>query len=178
MTPKQFVPLIACVIAGMLWIFIGQNIVLLNVFAGLLSGGGLPITHFLNSASSPSFQALWLTCIVTTLIWIVTTLRKRPMNSAEVREMQPSWWICATVLVLLGWLYQVMFAVLIWQFSGTAPVQGLQTNYFPVPPEGWAILLILGVVDVALLFWLPTMLATPKNYRFVVPGALKFLGGR
>jgi hypothetical protein len=71
-----------------------------------------------------------------------------------------------------------MFTVLIWQLSGTAPVQGVQTNYFPVPPEGWAILLILVVVDVALLFWLPTMLASPKNYRFVVPGALKFLGGR
>jgi hypothetical protein len=39
-------------------------------------------------------------------------------------------------------------------------------------------LLVLVILDVALLFWLPTMLASPKSYRLVVPGALKFLGGR
>jgi len=47
-----------------------------------------------------------------------------------------------------------------------------------VPPGGWITLLVLVILDVALLFWLPTMLASPKSYRFVVPGALKYLGGR
>ena len=92
--------------------------------------------------------------------------------------MRPTWWICATVLVLLGWFYQLLFIVLIWQLSGTAPVDGLDANYFPVPPGGWITLLVLVIIDVGLLFWLPTMLASPKGYRLVVPGALKFVGGR
>jgi hypothetical protein len=178
MNPKQFIPLIACVIAGVLWIFIGQNYVLLNVLGGLISGGGLPLLTFLDSASSPCFQALWFTCIAVTLIWLFTTTKKSPMNSAEVREMQPTWWICAVVVVLLGWFYLLIFTVLIWQISGTAPVEGVDANFFPVPPGGWLTLLVLVILDVGLLFWLPTMLASPKSYRLVVPGALKFLGGR
>jgi len=178
MKPKQFISLIACVIAGALWIFIGQNFVLLNVLGGLISGGGLDLLQFLDSASSPSFQALWFTCAAVTLIWLFTTTKKSPVNSAEVREMQPIWWICTMVLVLLGWFYQLLFTVLIWQFSGTAPVEGVDTTYFTVPPGGWATLLVLVLFDVGLLFWLPTMFASPKSYRLVVPGALKFLGGR
>jgi hypothetical protein len=178
MKPKQFVPLIACVIAGALWIFIGQDVVLLNVLGGLIGGGGMNLSQYLASASSPSFQALWFTCAAVTLIWLFTTTKKSPMNSAEVREMQPTWWVCAVVLVLLGWFYQLIFTVLIWQISGTAPVEGIEANYFQVPPGGWITLLILVVLDVGLLFWLPTMLASPKSYRLVVPGALKFLGGR
>lgn len=178
MKPTQFALLIACVITGVLWIFIGQNFVLLNLLAAPLSGGGMNLQMYLNSASSPSFQALWFTSIAVTLIWLGSTSKKSPMNSAEVREMRPAWWICATVLVLLGWLYQVVFTVLIWQFSGTAPVEGVDANYFPVPPGGWVTLLVLVVLDVGLLFWLPTMLASPKSYRLLVPGALKTIGGR
>ncbi|MDI9405555.1 MAG: hypothetical protein QM522_02510 [Chitinophagaceae bacterium] len=178
MKPKQFIPLVACVIAGALWIFIGQNFVLLNALGGLIGGGGLPLLQFLESASSPSFQALWFTCVAVTLIWLSTTAKKSPMNSAEVREMQPTWWLCALFLVLLGWVYQLFFAVLKWQISGKAPVEGIDTNYFQVPPGGWITLLALVVLDVGLLFWLPTMLASPKSYRLVVPGAMKFLGGR
>lgn len=178
MKPQQFTLLIACVIAGMLWIFIGQDFVLLNLLAAPFSGGGMNVQTFLSSASSPSFQALWFTCMAVTLVWLMTTTKKSPINSAEVREMRPAWWVCATVLVLLGWLYQVVFTVLIWQFSGTAPVEGVDANYFPVPPGGWATLLVLVVFDVGLLFWLPTMLASPKSYRLVVPGALTVIGGR
>jgi len=178
MSSKQFIPLVACVIAGVVWIFIGQNFVLFNVLGGLISGGGLPLLQFLNSASSPCFQALWFTCIAVTLIWLFTTSKKSPMNSAEVREMQPTWWFCAVVLVFLGWLYLLIFTVLIWQISGIAPVAGVDANFFLVPPGGWLTLLVLVILDVGLLFWLPTMLASPKSYRLVVPGALKFLGGQ
>ena len=134
--------------------------------------------QYLDDSSSPAFQALWFSCIAATLIWLVTTTSKAPMNSAEVRAMRPAWWICATALVMLGWLYQVVFTVLIWQFTGTAPIEGAEITYYPVPAGGWATLLSLAVLDVALLFWLPTMLATPKSYRLVVPGAIKFIGGR
>ena len=136
MKPKQIIRLITCTIAGVIWIFIGQDILLLNILGGLVGGGGMNLSQYLASASSPSFQALWFTSVAVTLIWLLTTTKKRPVNSAEVREMKPTWWICATALVLLGWFYQLLFTVLIWQFSGTTPVEGLDTNYFPVPPGG------------------------------------------
>jgi len=178
MQTRQFIQLITCAAAGALWIFIGQNIVLLNLFSELLNGGGMNLADYLDTASSPSFQALWLTCVSMTLIWLLSTNQKSPSNSAEVREMRPVWWICATVLVILGWTYQLFFTVLKWQLTGDRPVEGLDVNYFPVPAGGWLALLLLVIFDVALLFWLPTMIASPKSYKFVVPGALKFLGGR
>ena len=178
MNPKQFIKLVFCVIVGVIWVFLLQNLFLINALGGLIAGGGMNLPQFLVSASSPSFQALWFTCAAVTLIWLFTTTKKRPVNSAEVREMQPTWWICMTALVLLGWFYQLLFNVLIWQLSGTAPVEGLDAKYFPVPPEGWATLLVLVIFDVGLLFWLPTVCASPKSYRLVVPGAMKFPGAR
>lgn len=178
MKPQQFIRLIACVIAGALWIYLGQDYVLINLLAEPFSGGGMDFTAFLETASSPSFIALWFTCIAVTLIWLTTTSNRSPVNSAEVRKMRRSWWICASVLVFFGWFYQFVFTVLIWQLTGSAPFQGAPGNYFPVPPGGWLTLLVLVILDVGLLFWLPTMLATPKSYKLVVPGALKYQGGR
>ena len=40
------------------------------------------------------------------------------------------------------------------------------------------VVLVFVVLDVALLFWLPTLLASPRSYRFVVPGAVTLFGGR
>lgn len=179
MKPSQFASLVACIIAGITWVYLGQNFVLLSVFGDALTDGGLNPQNLVDSATSPSFQALWLTCLAFTLIWLLSTAKSRPSNSAEVRQMRPTWWVYAVVLVLLGWVYQLVFTVLVWQVRGIAPVEGLPNiKYYPVPPGGWLILLVLVVIDVCLLFWLPTMLASPKSYRFVVPGALKFLGGR
>jgi hypothetical protein len=178
MKTRQITQLVAYVTAGTLWIFIVQNFLLLNVFAELLTGEGMDLIDYLDNASNPSFQALWISCFAMTMIWLSSTSKKRPTNSAEVREMRPVWWISATALVVLGFAYQLFFTVLRWQFSGIAPVEGLGTNYFPVPSVGWIVLILLVIFNVALLFWLPTMLASPKNYKFVVPGALKFLGGR
>jgi hypothetical protein len=51
-------------------------------------------------------------------------------------------------------------------------------NYYPIPPEGWLLLMVFVIIDVVLLFWLPTLLASPRTYRLVVPGAVRLLGGR
>ncbi|WP_457767015.1 hypothetical protein [Cyanobium sp. ULC065] len=163
---------------GLLWVFIGQNWIFLNLFAGLLGGDGLDLNSYLQSGSSPSFTVLWISCIIALLLWLIVTSRARPRNGAEVRRMRPLWWTAATVLVLLGCLYQLFFTVFIWQLQGQSPVEGSAINYFPVPPTGWLVLILFVVIDVALLFWLPTVLGSPRSYRLVVPGAVKLFGGR
>ena len=89
--------------------------------------------------------------------------RKRPLNAKEVLEMQPYWRRIALGLVGLGWLVLIIFH---------------KTSNLKVNTLGTIFLSILVIVDVGILFWFPTMLASPKNYRLVVPGAMKFLGGR
>jgi hypothetical protein len=175
MRSKQYIYLGISFFIGILWIFIAQNWVFLNIFSALL---GQDLTVYLPRISSPSFTVLWFSCITALGIWIVTTLNGKPRNAAEVRVMQPLWWLAASVLVVLGWLYQLIFTVLIWQIQGASPVQGSGVNYYALPFAGWLVVLGAVMFNVLLLFWLPTLLATGRTYRFVVPGAVRLFGGR
>ena len=86
------------------------------------------------------------------------------------------WWIAAVVLTIFGWLCLAWFTVFVWSATGTSPSAGIDS--FPVPAGGWIVLMGFVVLDVMLLFWVPTLLASPRTYRFVVPGAVTFLGSR
>jgi hypothetical protein len=174
----QWTALLFSVVGGILWIFLAQNFLFLNLFPGLLVGEGLDLQDYLQTGSSPSFAVLWFSCITALLVWILITSRSRTSSSAEVRRQRPLWWLAAAILVLLGWLYQLFFTVFIWQIRGQSPTQGSGMNYYPLPPGGWVVVLVFVVLDVVLLFWLPTLLASPRSYRFVVPGAVTLLGGR
>jgi hypothetical protein len=150
----------------------------LNLFPGLLIGPGLNLEEYLQTGSSPSFTILWFSCLVALLLWFYTTITSRPRNSDEVRRMKPRWWLAACLLVILGWLYQLLFTVFIWQVRAVSPTNISGMNYYPIPPGGWLLLIFFVILDVILLFWLPTLLASPRTYRLVVPGAVRLLGGR
>ena len=81
--------------------------------------------------------------------------------------------------MVLGWLYQLFFTVFrLADHGARARLKVPVRTITPCLPGGWMLLLVFVVFDVLLLFWLPTLLASPRSYRFVVPGAVKFLGGR
>ena len=178
MRQSEWNSLLASVIAGALWVFLGQNVLFLNVFAGWLAGPGMSLQDYLQTGSSPSFTVLWVGCMIALLIWYWHTFRRSTRSSTEVRRMRPRWWIAAGLLVVFGWLAQLSFTVFRWQVTGTSPLAGGGVTYYPVPALGWVLLLTVVVVDVVLLFWLPTVLASPRSHRFVVPGAVLLRGGR
>jgi hypothetical protein len=178
MRTPQYIWLGICVMVGILWVFLVQSWLFLNLFPGLLVGPGLDLQDYLQTGSSPSFMILWLSCITALLSWIFITANARPRNSDEVRQMQPLWWLAACILVIMGWLYHLFFTVFLWQVRGESPTGNSGMFYYPLPPGGWLIIMVFVIFDVALLFWLPTLLATPRTYRFVVPGAVRILGGR
>lgn len=174
----QWVLLGGSVAIGTIWVFLLQNWIFLNLFPGLLVGPGLNISDYLQTGSSPAFAVLWGGCITALLIWIGITLTSKPQSSAQARLMQPLWWLAAVVLTVFGWLCLGWFTIFRWQVSGTSPIDGANVNFYPVPPGGWILLLGFVLLDVILLFWLPTLLASPRTYRFVVPGAVTLLGSR
>jgi hypothetical protein len=102
MPSSRYIWLGFSILLGFLWVFIGQNWIFLNLFAGLLGGDGLDLSSYLQIGSSPSFTVLWISCIIALLLWLFVTGRARPRNGAEVRQMQPLWWVAVTILVLLG----------------------------------------------------------------------------
>lgn len=178
MRPIQWVLLAASVAFGIAWTYQIQNRILYLVFPGMLLGPGMDLQGFLNSGSSPAFTVLWCGCFVALIIWLITTMTSRPHSSRDVRSKQPLWWLAASILVVFGWLCLGWFTVFTWQVTQTSPIASDGVNYFPVPAPGWILLIALVLVDVILLFWLPTLLASPRTYRFVVPGAVKILGSR
>lgn len=176
--PTQAIWLGLCFSGGMLWIFLLQNWLFLNLFPGLLAGQGGDLQKFLDQGSGPSFTMLWISCFVALVVWLITTSSARPRNGDEVRSLQPRWWLAFIILVGLGLVFQLLFTLLIWQVRGETPTGVPGINYFPIPPGGWLLLMLFVVLDVVLLFWLPTLLASPRTYRLVVPGAVRLLGGR
>jgi hypothetical protein len=178
MRTTQYIWLGISVMGGILWVFLVQSWLFLNLFPGLLVGPGLDLQEYLQTGSSPSFTILWFSCLVALLLWFYTTTTSRPRNSDEVRRMKPRWWLAACLLVILGWLYQLLFTVFIWQVRAVSPTNISGMNYYPIPPGGWLLLIFFVILDVILLFWLPTLLASPRTYRLVVPGAVRLLGGR
>lgn len=178
MKNSQWILLGVSVAIGIVWIFYIQNWLLLNIFPGLLVGPGLNLNSFLQFGSSPAFSVLWAGCMTAVFAWIARTMSARPQSSAQVRVMQPLWWLAAALLVVFGWLCLSWFTIFQWQLFGTSPVEGGSANFYPVPPSGWIILIGFVLLDVILLFWLPTLFASPRTYRFVVPGAVTLLGSR
>jgi hypothetical protein len=178
MRPIQWVLLAASVAFGIAWTYQIQNKILYLVFPGMLLGPGMNLQGFLDSGSSPAFTVLWWGCFVALIIWVITTMTSRPHSSKDVRSKQPLWWLAASILVGFGWLCLGWFTVFTWQVTQTSPIANNGVNFFPVPTPGWILLIALVLVDVILLFWLPTLLASPRTYRFVVPGAVKILGNR
>ena len=178
MRASQWVRLGASVIFGIIWVFSIQKELLLNVFSDVIAGDGLSVVQFINNGSTPAFTVFWAGCMTALLIWFARTMSARPQSSAQVRSMQPQWWAAAVVLGLFGWLCLSVFTILFWQITGTSPIGVPSINYYPVPAGGWILLSFFVLLDVIILFWLPTMLASPRTYRFVVPGAITILGSR
>lgn len=174
----QWALLAGSVAIGIIWTFLFQNWLLLVIFPGLLLGKGMNLQSFLGGASSPAFAVLWGGCLTALIIWIITTMATHPKSSSQVRAKQPQWWLAVAGLVVFGWMCITWYTVLFWQVTRTSPTQVTGMYYYPVPPQGWILLMLLVVLDVILLFWLPTLLASPRTYRFVVPGAVTLLGSR
>ncbi len=141
----------------------------MNLFAGLLVGPGLDLNEYLQVGSSPAFSIMWAGCIIALLIWIAQTWSAKPRSSKEIRNKQSWWYIAATLLTLFGWLCLAWFTAFQWNANGTSAS-------YPIPVGGWIFLMGFVVLDVMLLFWIPTLLSSPRTYRFVVPGAVTFLG--
>lgn len=178
MRNPQWLLLLFSVVTGMFWIFIGQNWIFLNLFPGLLAGPGLNLVTYLETGSSPAFSMFWAGCIAALLVWIGVTWSSRPHSSAQTREMQPKWWVAAGLLTLFGWCCLSWFTTVKWVVSGISPIEGATNTFYPIPAGGWVLMMGFVLLDVILLFWLPTLLASPRTYRFVVPGSVTLLGSR
>lgn len=102
------------------------------------------------------------------LFWIAKALSSGFTKAQDVLSTGGLWWIFAIVLGVVTMLALVGLSFLNGWFDDSRNLE----------PFFW--LLGFIIVDVLLIFWLPTALATPKSMRYVPPGSMllrKIYGG-
>lgn len=162
MTRTQITRLVTAVVLGLLWIGIGQDFLFQNILIDLFAGGDVSLDTVFQDAINPAFRALWVACAVGALTWYWRTFKARPKSAREAEQTGTSWWwSIALTNLFVGWGLMVLY---LYDDS--------------LPASGWLTVLVFVVIDVVLCFWLPTLTATPRTFRLVVPGAVKFLGDR
>jgi hypothetical protein len=150
------------ILLGFIWIYPIQTSFLRSL-DWILAGPAIDFEATIDQGIIPSFLWLWLCCIFALCWWMLRTRSSRPLNNAEVRATQAFWWRITSLLVAIGLLFQFFFTFV--------------TDY-KIPFPGRMLLTFFVILDVLLLFWLPTLLASPRSYRLVVPGAVRLFGGR
>lgn len=162
MSPAQLTRLATVVVLDLLWIGLGQDLLFQNLLVDLFAGPGVTLGSLFQNAVNPAFQALWVACATGILIWFWLTYKTRPSSAQEAFATGNQWWwMIAWANVFVGWALMALF---------------LRND--SIPASGWLTLLIFVVIDVVICFWLPTLMATPRTFRLVVPGAVKFFGDR
>jgi hypothetical protein len=107
----------------------------------------------------PSLAVNYVLGILATLFWIAKGASFQSVKSRNTLSMENLWWI---ICILYG---LVSLAVAI----------GLSFFYELIDERNFLEFLIylsvFAVVDVLLMFWLPTAIATPRTMRYVPPGS-------
>jgi hypothetical protein len=142
----------------------------------LLSGQGFPLggislsdlNEWIEDVLGPVLYFAYVLGIVMLLIWFGRALTGNFTQAREVLSTRGMWWIMAFLLGLIPLLAMLVLGF----FTGW-----LYENH-AFEPFFW--LFAFVVLDVLVLFWLPTALATPKSMRYVPPGSMllrKIYGG-
>ena len=132
---------------------------LMTNFRNVFAAAGLPLQQFLDEGPPSLFMTFWFCNVGAVLAWFGRTMQRRAASAAMVAKMRAQWWITAGLLMAVG---LVCFIILI------------SMPFRQVSLLGVVLLLVLLLVDEALCFWLPTVVASPRSYRLVVPGAQVF----
>jgi hypothetical protein len=112
------------------------------------------VTEWMDSVFSPVNNGILLLGILTSLFWYIRAYNVQFMKAKPVIGNRIFWFI----LLVLYWLIGAIACLLV-----------AYLNNWLGEVEGAVASLICLCVDVVVLYWLPTALATPKSLRYVPP---------
>ncbi len=168
----QSLLLVVCVVIGTVLTLVVPRYLLENVLTGAFLTPDLDYPAFLDGAFQPAVATLWILNIAVLLGWIGFTWSRRPALSRGIRRSRSLWMVLFGLLILAGILLFVAFTAL-----GLSGLAGGAGGAYPISATGYLILTGLAVLNPVVLFWLPSLFATPRNFRFVPPLAVTVLGG-
>ena len=156
---RNLVTLVVLLVLGPMWTFFALPWLMETVFLDIFAAPGLQLQQFLDEVTGKLFVVFWCCNVSVVLVWVLRTMRRRAASAAKVAVMRVRWWTAASLLLAAGLILSAVMVLL----------------PFPrLSPGGVILLLVLLLVNEALLFWLPTVFASRRSYRLVVPGAQLF----
>ena len=112
----------------------------------------IDVGTWINNYYNPGGMIVFVVSVLSTIIWYLMTANAKAHRSKEVDQWVVVWWIFLLFPVL-----SICGAIGFFQGSNDALV----------------FLTIFFVLDILLLFWLPTATSTPGGLKFVPPGSIQ-----
>ncbi|MBJ7901561.1 MAG: hypothetical protein GC158_16965 [Cyanobacteria bacterium RI_101] len=158
MKPLEVVFLLITIAIATLVIFLLQPAMLSKEW-GLLAAKSSSIEDWRQQLMWPSLAVNYVLGILATLFWIAKGASFKSVKSRNTLSMVSLWWI---ICIAYG-LISLAVAIGLSFFYDL-----INERYFL---EFLVYLSVFAVVDVLLMFWLPTAIATPRTMRYVPPGS-------
>ncbi|WP_126147506.1 hypothetical protein [Synechococcus elongatus] len=162
MKPKELVALAVSIIIGIAIVFLLQYPLLsddltLSSLTSEIDG----IEFWKNVVLQPLLLSITIISLLFIALWIGIATTKTFTRSRDAYAMRATWFILAIVLFIIYEVLLLVFGYTSLLSEGSLP---LQLNWLIQP---------LLFLDLILLFWLPTALATPRALRYVPPLSMK-----
>lgn len=119
-----------------------------------------PINHLksegaLQKIGIDNYQIVWAISIAAQIIW-VWYLKRSAKKDTPFHSMRKAWWSFASLIFIIG--------LLLFIFRLFLPNPELSLLWLPIACS-------LLLIDILILFWLPTILTAPDQYRHVPPAS-------
>jgi hypothetical protein len=162
MKPLEIVFLLIAIFIATLIIFLLQPMLLdpgSEIFGGRFVGDTESINKLRSGLMYPSLMLNFMLGIAATLLWIARGATFQSVNSREALSKERTWWIMCISCGLVN-----LIVVIALSFSNQLSDER-DFNQFMF------LLCIFSIINVILMYWLPTAIATPRTMRYIPPGS-------
>ena len=138
--------IILVVVGGLLMFFVQPTL----FEKGIFPITDVPLDAWIQNDYMTAARIIFAVCLVCTILWCVLTARARIEGSRHVNPWFLTWWVI-----------------------GVFPIVaiGIALYFFNRSEQALLVLTAFWIIDVLLLYWLTTAIATPRQLKYVPPGA-------
>ena len=150
MKASEIIRIIIFSLTGLIVMFLAQPFLFRSRIT-IFRISDIDVGTWINNYYNPGGIVVFVVSVLSTIIWYFITANAKAHQAKEVARWEVVWWIFLLFPVL-------SICVAIGFFTGSNDTLVFLTIFF--------------VLDILLIFWLPTATSTPGSLKFVPPGSI------